>query len=84
MKPEPEPRSVTKEVAQTMHMTWIGSVFVLEESGSAFPNCIDCIYVNFGKNPLFITKGWSNNHQWLLNIGTLEKKNGWLEVIKLE
>ena len=81
---KPEPRSVTKEVARTMHMSWIGSVFVLEEMGSVFHNCIDCIYVNFGKNPLFTTKGWSNIHQWLLNIRTLEKKYGWLEVIKLE
>ena len=31
-----------------MRMSWIGSVFVFEMD-SAFHNCIDCIYVNFGK-----------------------------------
>ena len=46
-----------------MRMSWIGSVFVFEEMDSAFHNCINCIYVNFGKNPLLTTKGWSNTHQ---------------------
>ena len=67
-----------------MHMSWIGSVFVLEEMGSVFHNCIDCIYVNFGKIHYLPLKDGPTPINDYSTLGLWQKKYGWLEVIKLE